>query len=143
MSKRTHRTGARPSRALQSNPHPGGPDAGAAGHRQERLERILHEELQTFVRDAADPALHAVRLLSVDLTVDGGLARVGYVVEAPLADQARAGAASRDALDRARGFLRSCLASLLGLKRVPRLSFTFVGVQEPEASSRGGEPWRG
>jgi hypothetical protein len=30
---------------------------------------------------------------------------------------------------------------LLDLKRLPRLSFTFVGVEEPGTSSPGGAPW--
>jgi ribosome-binding factor A len=142
MSKRTHRLGARPSRAAQAHPYPGAPDAGAAGHRQERLERILHEEIQTLLRDeAADPALHAVRLVSVHLSVDGGQARLGYVVTASLSAERRVERTSRDALARATGFLRARLAALLDLKRLPRLSFTFVGVREPATPSAGGEPW--
>jgi ribosome-binding factor A len=142
MSKRTHRSGARLSRALQAPLYPGDPDADATGHRQARLERILREELQTLIRDeAADPALDAVRLVSVHLSVDGGHARIGYVVQAALAAQRQVEGASRDALARATGFLRARLASLLELKRLPRLSFTFVGVLEPGASTPGGEPW--
>jgi len=128
---------------MLAHPYPGDSSAEAFGHRRERLERILHEELRTLVRDAADPALGGVRLVSVELTIDGGLARIGYVVEARIGDEARAQAASRDALARARGFLRASLASLLDLKRLPRLSFTFVGVQEPAASTSGGDPWPG
>jgi ribosome-binding factor A len=142
MSKRTHRSGARPSRALQAPLYPGAPDAEATGHRQERLERILHDELQTLIRDeAADPALEGVRLVSVHLSVDGGHARIGYVVEAALSAQPQVEAASCEALARATGFLRARLASLLDLKRLPKLSFTFVGVQDPHASTPGGEPW--
>lgn len=144
MSKRTHQSGARPSRAQQSTLHPGGPGAGAVGHRQERLERILLDEVQTLIRDeAADPALDGVRLVSLQLSVEGGHARIAYAVEASLSDERRVERASREALGRATGFMRARLAALLDLKRLPKLSFTFVGVHEPGASGDGGEAWRG
>ncbi len=145
MSKRTHRSGARQSRAQQSSLYPGGPESGAIGHRQERLERILLDEVQALIRDeAADPALEGVRLVSVRLSVDGGHARIAYAVEAQPADERRIQHASSEALARATGFLRARLAALLNLKRLPKLSFTFVGVHEPGASGpqEGGEPWR-
>jgi ribosome-binding factor A len=142
MSKRSHRTGARSSRAQQAPLYPGESDAGAVGHRQNRLERILLEQVQTLIRDeAADPALYGVRLVSVDLSVDGGHARIGYAVEATLAAERQIERASRDALARATGFLRARLAALLDLKRLPKLSFTFVGVADPAAGAPGGEPW--
>ncbi len=146
MSKRTHRSGARPSRARQSTFCTGGPPSGAIGHRQERLERILLDEVQTLIRDeAADPALDGVRLVSVQLSADGGHARIAYAVEASLSDERRVEGASREALARATGFLRARLAALLDLKRLPRLSFTFVGTRAPAAGGpqEGGEPWRG
>lgn len=144
MSKRSHRSGARPSRALQAPIYSGDSATGAVGHRQERLETILLEEVQTLIRDeAADPALAGVRLLSVHLSVDGGHARIGYVVEATLAEEQQIERASSVALARATGFLRVRLAALLDLKRLPKLSFTFVGVQEPGAGTPGGEPWHG
>lgn len=146
MSKRTHRSGARPSRAQQLPPYPEENEAGATGHRQERLERILLDEIQTLLRDeAADPAVDGVHLVSVALSPDGGLARIAYVVEAELVDQRQVERSSREALARATGFLRARLASLLDLKRLPRLAFTFVAVQEPGANigPMGGEPWPG
>jgi len=144
MSKRTHRSGARPSRALQSTFIPGDPDVGATGHRQERPEHILLDELQRLVRDeATDPALDGVRLVSVQLSVDGGHARVGYAIEGQLADEQRVERAAREAFARATGFLRARLAALLDLKRLPKLSFTFLGVQAPGSSGpeQGGESW--
>lgn len=141
MPKRTHRSGARPSRALQAPLYPGDPDAEATGHRQARLERILHDELQTLIRDeAVDPALDGVGIVSVHLSVDGGHARIGYVVGAALSAERQVEAGTRAALTRATGFLRARLASLLDLKRLPKLSFTFVGVEEPGTSSSGGAP---
>jgi ribosome-binding factor A len=144
MSKRTHRSGARPSRAQQSTLTPGGPDSVAVGHRQERLEHILLDEIQRLVRDeASDPALAGVRLVSVQLSVDGGHARIAYAVVAQLADEQRVEQAAREAFARATGFLRARLAALLDLKRLPKASFTFVGVQEPGATEpkKGGDPW--
>jgi ribosome-binding factor A len=143
MSKRTHRSGARSSRALQSTLYPGGLESDAARHRQERLERILLEEVQALIRDeASDPALDGVRLVSVHLSVDGGHARIGYVVETQLSAERQVELASRDALARATAFLRARLAGRLDLKRLPKLSFTFVGVQEPGSGDPGRrEPW--
>lgn len=92
--------------------------------------------------EASDSALAGVGLASVQLSVDGGHARVAYSVIAQLADEQRVGRAAREALVRATGFLRARLAALLDLKRLPKLSFTFVGVQEPGAGAEGGEPWR-
>ena len=115
------------------------------GHRPHRLENILLEQLRSLLRDeASDPALGGLVLVSLQLSVDGGHARVAYAVEAPLGDAARVGRSSRDALGRATGFLRARLAELLDLKRLPTLAFTFVGVQEPGAMPRGvdgGERW--
>jgi ribosome-binding factor A len=142
MSNRKHRSGARSTLALQAPLYPGDPEAGATGHRQERLERILHDELQTLIRDeAADPALDGVRLVSVHLSVDGGHARIGYVVEAELSAERRVEATTREALARATGFLRARLVAVLDLKRIPKLSFTFVGVENPGTGFTGGAPW--
>jgi ribosome-binding factor A len=146
MSKRAHRAGARSSRALSPNPHPAEPEGDAEGHRPHRLEYILLEQLQSLIRDeASDPALGGLVLVSLRLSVDGGHARVAYAVEAPLRETTRVERSSREALGRATGFLSARLAELLDLKRLPMLTFTFVGVQEPGAKSgeaEGGEPWR-
>jgi ribosome-binding factor A len=48
---------------------------------------------------------------------------------------------SREALARATGFLRARLAALLELRRLPKLSFVFVGVQEPGGAAPGGAAW--
>ncbi len=144
MSKRMRRSGARPSRAQQSTLIPGGPESGAVGHRQQRLEYILLDEIQRLLRDeAGDPALAGVRLVSVQLSVDGGHARVAYAIEAQLADEHLVERAAREAFVRATGFLRARLAALLDMKRLPNLSFRFVGVQEPNNSEteKGGDPW--
>jgi ribosome-binding factor A len=145
MSKKTRRSGARPSRDPQFTLSLGDSEAEAMGHRQQRLERILHKELQTLLRDeAGDSELEGVVLIAVQLSPDAGHARIPYVVEASLSDEQRVSRSSRDALLRATGFLRARLAALLDLKRLPKLSFTFVGVREPGShdSMEGGESWR-
>lgn len=146
MYRKNRRPGARSSRADAAHLHPWEHEDGSAGgHRPHRLESILLEQLQSLLRDeAADPALDGVRLVSLRLAIDGGHARVAYAVAARLGDAGRVERSSRDALARAGGFLRSRLADLLDLKRVPTLSFTFVGVQEPAApqdGDGGGVPW--
>ena len=145
MSKRTHRSGARSPRARGPTPYPGVPGGDAVGHRPHRLELILLEQLQSLLRDeASDPALGGLHLVSLRLSIDGGHARVAYAVEAPLGDSARIERSSRAALGRATGFLRARLADLLDMKRLPTLSFTFVGVQEPGVApdrAEGSAPW--
>jgi ribosome-binding factor A len=145
MYRKNRRVGARSSRADAAHLHPGEAEGAPVGHRPHRLESILLEQLQSLLRDeAADPALGGVRLVSLRLSVDGGHARVAYAVEARLGDAAGAERATREALARACGFLRWRLADLLDLKRLPTLTFTFVGVQEHAAAApeaEGGEPW--
>jgi ribosome-binding factor A len=145
MSNRTHRSGARSPRAGGPTSHPGAPEGGAAGHRPHRLEFILREQLQSLLRDeASDPALDGIRVVSLELSTDGGHARVAYAVEASLGDSTRIERASRDALGRATGFLRARLADLLDLKRLPTLTFTFVGVQQvgvAPGAEEGGDRW--
>jgi hypothetical protein len=77
------------------------------------------------------------------LSVDGANARVGYAVEAELAKGEQAARTSGAALERATPFLRARLAALLDLKRLPRLSFTFIGVQQADVppEREEGEPW--
>lgn len=145
MSKRAFRPGARPPRASNPDPYPGDPGGGGTCHRPHRLESILLEQLQSLLRDeASDPALRGLVLVSLRLSADGGHARVAYAAEAPLGQARRAERSSREALGRATGFLRARLAGLLDLKRLPTLTFTFVGVQEPGAAEpvEGGKPWR-
>lgn len=145
MSKRAHRAGSRSPRALNPTPCPEEASGDAVGHRPHRLENILLEQLQSLLRDeASDPALGGLVLVSLQLSVDGGHARVAYAVEAPLGDASKVERSSGGALGRATGFLRARLADLLDLKRLPTLTFTFVGVQEPGAMPRdvdGGDEW--
>ncbi|HEX4385516.1 MAG TPA: ribosome-binding factor A [Myxococcales bacterium] len=131
MSKHHRRSGPRLPRGQQST-------FAHGEHRHNRLEKILHEELQSLLRDeAADPDLQAIVVVAVELSPDGGNARIAYAVQAAFAVEAEARDASREALARGNGFLRARLASLLNLKKLPKLGFTFLGVRE------GGESWPG
>lgn len=148
MSKHHRRRGARDSRvpgSHLSNESQADTDAALSSNdelevhrsetnfnRHERLQRILLDELRSVLRDeASDPALQGVLLLAMDLSVDGGHARVAYALEAEADGQRALALAAREGLARATGFLRARLASQLDLKRLPKLTFTFVGVQAP------------
>jgi ribosome-binding factor A len=106
-----------------------------------RIERVLLDELRALLREAVDPALEGVALLSVELSPDGGYARIAYVVAAEVSSEE--GAARRStslALERAAGFFRARLASHLDLRRVPTVGFTFVGLEAPAVPNDGGVP---
>lgn len=137
MSHHTRRARSRFAQADQSTLFPGELPADGAGHRQARLEHILIDELQSLISDeATDPSLDGVRVLAVHLSPDGGHARVAYAVVAPLSLETEARHATRAGLTRATPFLRARLAHLQ-LKKLPKLTFTFVGV------TPGGDPCPG
>jgi ribosome-binding factor A len=114
-------------------------DPQAAGHRHERLQRLLREELDALVRDElADPRLDGVTFTRVELSVDYKNARVGFIA-------AGAVGASRDArehlerlLTRASPFLRARLADSVELKVVPALRFTWDAYAATELESEPG-----
>jgi len=109
--------------------------------RRVRIERVLLDELRALLREAVDPALEGVALLCVELSPDGGYARVAYAVAAEAcSEESTARRSTTQALERAAGFFRARLASRLGLRRVPTLGFTFVGLEAPAIADDGGEP---
>ena len=144
MSNKSRRTRARFAPTPSFNPSPGGMPPGGAGHRQARLEHLVYFELQSLLTDEAnDPALAVVRLVSVHLSIDGGHARVVYAVVQEPGVQQEQGVAVRTktALVRATGFLRARLAHQLNLRRVPRLTFTFLGMTDVAPNQGpGGRP---
>ncbi len=95
----------------------------SAGHRHERLSRLLREELDALVRDELhDPRLDGVTVTHVELSVDYKNARVGFVRrDATHEDRER----MARALMRATPFLRAQLAEALDLKQVPALRFAW------------------
>lgn len=160
MSSPHHRRGARHgSRSRSSSTDASAiPPAEGPGRRQARLEHILLQELRALLHDEVrDPSIEGVRLLSIELSLDGGHARLAYVVTAePSCERERAAKAkSKAGLERATAFLRARLAATLDFKRLPALTFTFIGVSDelkPEfelefefeqIASTGGEPWSG
>lgn len=88
-------------------------------HRGTRLTHLLSEEMQSILREAADPGLAPVVVLNLTLSPDGGHARIAYAAPDP--------ATAATALVRATGFVRARLADQLNLKKLPRLTFTCVG----------------
>ena len=105
-------------------------DRSGAGHRHERLERVVREELEELLRDeATDPALAGVAIRHVALSVDYRHARVYFTCIDRRAAEA--------GLARAAGFLRSRLADAVELKRVPELRFVFdaAGPNAPDGGA--------
>ena len=137
MTRKIRRTRSRDAKreALTLFQQEGAPPE-AAGHRQARLEHILIAELQSLITDeATDPSLEGIKVLAVHLSPDGGHARVAYAVIALLSRESEVGQLSKSGLSRATPFLRARMAQHLQLKKLPRLTFTFVGV------TSGGEPF--
>lgn len=96
-------------------------DAEAAGHRHQRLEVSVREELQGIVRDdVSDPELEGVVLSAVVLSPDYRNARVHFLVP-----RGRPRSAVERAFTRASPFLRARLAEAIELKRTPELRFVY------------------
>jgi len=94
---------------------------GNTGHRHQRLEGSILEELRAIVRDdVADATLFGVRITAVALSPDYRNARVHFVVP-----KGHVRAEVERALERATPFLRGRLAEAIELKRTPDLRFVF------------------
>ena len=107
--------------------------------RPERLEDQIQFLLSTLVlRELRDPELGFVTITAVRITPDRSQARV-YFTALPTAGLSDADqvARSRKALGRAAGFLRTHLAKVLDMKRVPELKFF------PDASLTEGNRMKG
>ena len=130
MSRKNRSARSRFARTDSSTLSPeGGLPPEAAGHRTARLEHILIDELQFLISDeATDPSLAGIKVLAVHLAPDGGHARVAYAVFAELHREQELARLTRAGLERATPFLRARLAEQLRLKKLPKLTFTFVGV---------------
>lgn len=135
MSRKDRRPRA-PKAFIESSAHVDEEVNGSGGgHRRERLQEVLRQEVQSILEDAADPALWRIRILAVTLSVDGSHARCAYAVMGSGEDEGRVRSQSAETLKRATPFVRAKVASALSIKRLPNLSFTFVGLAESE----GGE----
>jgi ribosome-binding factor A len=97
------------------------PGGEAGGHRHQRLETSVREELQSILRDDVyDPELEGVVVRAVVLSPDYRNARVHF-----LAPRGRPRNAVERALTRASPFLRARLADAVELKRTPELRFVY------------------
>jgi ribosome-binding factor A len=114
MSKHSPRR-ARPSRD---------DEATSVGHRHERLQQLLHEELDAVLQDeVSDPSLDGARVVSVELSPDYGIARVCVAVS--LSSSSDRLLVER-AFARVTGFLRARIGDALDLKRTPELRLVLV-----------------
>lgn len=108
-------------------------EAQAAGHRHERLSRLLREELGAITRDElGDPRLDQVQITLVELSVDYRNARVLYV--GPRGSSAEDRDRIERALAKATPFMRARLADSVDLKQVPALRFVWdrAAAERPE-----------
>lgn len=88
--------------------------------RHEQLEDRIHFILSTFIqRELRDRDLGFITITAVRLNKDRSIARVYYT---SLGDKAQNDLLSK-ALLRASGFLRSHLAKVINMRRVPELQF--------------------
>jgi ribosome-binding factor A len=89
-------------------------------HRPERLAALVHETLATALTTLLkDPRIGFVTITGVQVTPDGEHATVRFSVLGTDEDKGRA----VEALEHARGFLRSHLATRLELRVTPELRF--------------------
>ncbi|MGC4086334.1 MAG: 30S ribosome-binding factor RbfA [Polyangiaceae bacterium] len=95
-------------------------DGENSGHRLQRLQQLLLEELQALFEDElSDPRLSEVRPLAVSLSPDYRHARVHCVA----ASSGPGRSAIEQGLAKATGFLRRRIADAIELKHVPELRF--------------------
>jgi ribosome-binding factor A len=112
-------------------------DEEGAGHRHERVQGLIFEELRALLRDdVSDPRLAPVRITAVVLSVDYRHARVHFALAIKEVDRASV----ERGLVRATPFLRARLADAIDMKRVPDLRFVFDAVALPDD---GGAPCSG
>lgn len=95
----------------------------AQGHRPDRVGEQIRDELSTLLSRGAvhDPGIGFITLTRVKVSADLQVAHVYYTSLGD--DKARKETAK--ALQRATPFLRRQVGSVLGLRRVPELSFRF------------------
>jgi ribosome-binding factor A len=85
--------------------------------RDVRLQSVLREEIEAILRcEARDPRLSTIDVTRVELSAGGARARVWWKADEDKEEVS-------DALERARGFIRSRVAEALGTKRTPELVF--------------------
>lgn len=90
-------------------------------YRIERIEKIIERELASILFDVNNNKLKFVSITKVSLTKDLSLATVYYTI---LGNAGEIEATKED-LEKARGFLRSSLASRIDLRKTPDLRFKY------------------
>lgn len=99
------------------------PVEGPTGHRVERLEHLLFEEIDRIFRlEVVDPRLQAVSVVSLQLSPDYRNARVLYAL-VPQEEPWPSLQALREGFAKVTPFVRARLSEQLGLKRTPQLAF--------------------
>ncbi len=94
-------------------------------HRRERVSHELTQRIARILEErVSDPRLRSVTIVEVSASPDASFARVFYRT---LGEREEAG----QALERAKPFIRRCLAQGLRLRRVPELDFRY----DPSADS--------
>jgi ribosome-binding factor A len=102
-------------------------DNEGAGHRHQRLEVSILEELRSLLRDdVTDPDVEGVGVTAVALSPDYKNAKVHFVIQ-----KGRVRASVERGLQRATPFLRRRLADSIELKRTPDLRFVFEAEIDP------------
>ena len=97
--------------------------ARSADVRGPRIERLFCEELNSILdSEINDPSLQGVRVSFVELSRDGSRARVWFAMTPSAEVNPKR---TREAFERAGGFLRARLCEALPLQRTPELSFQF------------------
>ena len=90
--------------------------------KRERMEKIVERELSTIIfQDIKDERIKFVTITNVNLTNDLSIATVFYTV---LGNEDQINN-SIDALNDAKGFIRSSLAKRIEVKKVPELIFKY------------------
>ncbi len=86
-------------------------------HSQARLAHEIRERIATILRQrVGDPRLAEVSVNEVRVAPDGSYARVYWGTLGPVA-------AATEAIEKAKPYLRRCLAAELQIRRVPELDF--------------------
>lgn len=90
------------------------------GHHGERVAEALREELEELIGfELEDPRIHGVTVSQVHLSPDGKLASVAVLIEGSAQEKVRI----LEALQHAKPFLKSQLASRIRLYKIPDLRF--------------------
>ncbi len=88
----------------------------------ERLEKILEREISTIIMNSKDERLNYVVITGARLTKDLSIATVFYIVRG---EEESVKEEAINSLNKAKGFIRSSLAKVLEIKKIPELKFKY------------------